>query len=159
MRPLIAVLLGVVALGGAGCSTLSSYESIGFETNPPGAEVVVQCGETRRTTVTPGHVLLPRKAPDCLATIRKEGYSEEQLWLRSSVGGSHWDDALAYTYASGGVLVTSSSGGGVDAEIAGEVMVGGLIPWIVNVVTCKFCDHGPSGLKVTLRPQLAQAAK
>lgn len=159
MRPLIPLLCGIVALAFAGCSTLASYESISFESDPPGAEVVVQCGATRLTTVTPGRVLLPRKAPSCLVTIGKEGFVEERRWLRSSVEESMWVDTLALAAVGGGVLITSSTGGGIEGEIAGEFRVMGLVPWIVNLATCNFCDHEPPEMRVALRPLPARASK
>ncbi|MFA6958431.1 MAG: hypothetical protein WC538_21400 [Thermoanaerobaculia bacterium] len=158
MRPFVSVVLGLFALAGTGCSSLASYESIAFESQPQGADVVVQCGATRRTTVTPGHVLLPRKAPDCLAMIHKEGFGEERIVLRRNGGGSALASTLSMVTAGGGVFATSAQGGGIEGEVAGEALISGLVPFFVNLVTCNLCDHGLTELRVVLRPPPMQAS-
>jgi hypothetical protein len=60
--------------------------------------------------------------------------------------------------AGGGVFGTSAQGGGIEGEVAGEVLVSGLVPFFVNLVTCNLCDHGPPGLQVVLRPTPVQAS-
>jgi hypothetical protein len=71
---------------------------------------------------------------------------------------SAWVDTLAVAGVGGGVLITSPSGGGADAEVAGEIMVYGLIPWLVNLATCNYCDHHPKSLTVLLQPSPDRAS-
>lgn len=155
MRLIVCVLAGAITLGSAGCRTLDSYESIPVKSEPPGADVVVQCGEIHQTTVTPGNIFLARSAPDCRVAIRKDGYVEEVVWLRRGSTDSAWVSTLALAAVGGGVLITSPSGGGADVEAAGEIMISGLIPWIVSIATCNHCDHEPKSLAVLLRPRPA----
>lgn len=153
MRLLICVLAGAVTIGSAGCASMANYESIPVESDPPGADVLVECGAIRLTTVTPGTVLLSRSAPDCRVSIRKEGYREQVRWLRRGGDDDAWLDALALAVVGGGVVITSSAGGGPEAEVAGEVLVYGILPWIINVASCNYCDHEPKQLNVVLRPR------
>ena len=159
MRLLVCALAGAITLGSTGCAAKAGYESIPVESDPPGADVVVECGAIRLTTVTPGRVLLARCAPDCRVTIRKEGYRARVTSLKRDSAESAWADALALAMVSGGVLITTSLGGGSTREVAGDVIVSGLIPWIVDVASCASCDHEPKSLRVVLRPLRSRASQ
>lgn len=152
MRALLIVLAGVIAVVSGGCSTMAGYESIPVESEPPGAEVIVHCGEFHQTAVTPGTVLLARNAPNCRVAIHKEGYFDEVVWLRRGVAEAGWIDALVLSAITGGVLLASSAGGTTEAEVAGEVLIYGILPWITSLATCSYCEHEPNNVAVVLRP-------
>lgn len=152
MRALAFVLAGVIAAGSSGCRTMAGYESIPVASEPPGAEVIVHCGEFHQTAVTPGTVLLARNAPDCRVGIHKEGYFGEVVWLRRGPSQAGWIDALVLSAITGGVLLTSSAGGTTEAEVAGEVMIYGILPWITSLANCNYCEHRPKSVAVVLRP-------
>lgn len=150
----ISLLVSLLSIGllSTGCRTLASYESIPVESQPSGADVVVECGALRMTAVTPGRILLARSAPDCRVTLRKEGYADEVMWLRRGVN----DTALAATLSLVGLgrasVASSPTGGGIDADAAGEVVIFGVVPFVVNLATCNYCTHEPKQLSATLRP-------
>ncbi|MGK2860229.1 MAG: hypothetical protein ACSLFQ_23785 [Thermoanaerobaculia bacterium] len=152
MRALAFVLAVAIAAGSSGCRTMAGYESIPVESEPPGAEVIVHCGEFHQTAVTPGTVLLARNAPNCRVGIHKEGYFDEVVWLRRVPGQAGWIDALVVSAITAGVLITSSAGGTTEAEVAGEVLVFGIIPWIASLANCNYCEHLPESIDVVLRP-------
>ncbi|MCM2317016.1 MAG: hypothetical protein NDJ92_17855, partial [Thermoanaerobaculia bacterium] len=60
--------------------------------------------------------------------------------------------ALVLSAMTGGVLLTSSAGGTTEAEVAGEVMIYGILPWIASLATCNYCEHEPKHVAVVLRP-------
>ena len=77
--------------------------------------------------------------------------------LRHNGRGAALAGKLSLVTAGGGVFVTSAEGGGIEGEVAGEVLISGLVPFFVNLATCNLCDHGQTELRVVLLPP-AQAS-
>ncbi|MEK6375932.1 MAG: hypothetical protein AABO58_24915 [Acidobacteriota bacterium] len=145
-------LLGVLLLGGCATMSGSGPERIEFDSTPAGADVVVNCGAvTVGRGVTPTAVLVERTAPECIATISKDGFTPHQVTLEQGFNRRYWlNIPLMAGVPWAAVLIFQPNDGARAAVGVGLLGIAGMI--IDNVTDAKL-DHDPKKVAVTLSPK------
>lgn len=118
--------LAALLLGGCATIVRGTTESIGFDSQPSGAEVRLSIGGG---CVTPCAMVLKR-SDEFIATFTKPGYMGQQIEVKTAV-----------------------SGGGAAAGIGGNIIFGGIIGGGVDIATGAPLDHVPNPVIVTLQPE------
>ena len=126
MRKLAAVL----ALFAVNCGTIvhQTTQQITVKSDPPGANVIVACGEVEGENdpkaTTPTRVIVHRKPDFCQISLTKEGYERTDVSLGRAMSGLY----------------------------LGNILIGGIIGFIVDGVNGAMWNRTPAVLDVKLKP-------
>lgn len=114
----VFALCAVACALGSGCASIvhGSNQEVAVTSDPPGALVTLETGESRKT---PTKFKLSRKS-DHVLTITKDGYQTEQVQVMKTISG-----AVAGNIIAGGLI-----GWGVDAVTGAQYK---LVPGTVTV--------------------------
>ena len=125
MLRVFGAVLSALAL--AGCATVvrGTTESVGFDSQPSGADVRLSTG---LGCVTPCALVIKRNE-EFIATFSKPGFRSQQVEVK-----------------------TQLSGGGAAAG-AGNILAGGVIGAGVDVATGAPLDHVPNPVTAVLEPE------
>ena len=127
MRKLAAVL----ALLAVNCGTIvhQTSQKIPVTSDPPGATVTVACGDVDNDpkASTPTVVRVHRKPDFCQVSLTKEGYERTDVQLGKTMSGLY----------------------------LGNILIGGIIGFIVDGVNGAMWNRKPGTVDVTLKPAAA----
>ena len=127
-------LIAVFALLTVNCGTIihQTTQYVPVKSDPPGARVVVACGDVvnDENAVTPTRVELHRKPDFCQVTLKKEGYERTDLQFGKAMSGLY----------------------------LGNVLVGGIIGFIVDAVNGAMWNRTPAAVDVKLKPVTESSA-
>lgn len=116
------------------CGTIvhQTTQKIAVRSDPPGAAVKVACGEVENdpNAVTPATVEVHRKPDFCFISLEKEGYERADVKL---------DRKMSALYL-------------------GNVLIGGIIGFIVDGVNGAMWNRTPGKVDVTLKPVAGAAS-
>ena len=127
----IGALLGALCLSGCATITRGTTEEFTVQSNPSGANVRLDTGQTG---ITPATFTVPRKR-DIIVTVSKPGYE-------------------SYTET-----VTTKIVGRGASGVAGNVLVGGIIGIGVDAISGAALNHTPNPLIVNLVAKAAVATE
>ena len=129
MRKLIAV----IALLTVNCGTIihQTTQKIPVKSDPPGARVSVACGEVESENdpqaTTPATVIVHRKPDFCQISLTREGYERADVLLGKKMSGLY----------------------------IGNLLVGGIIGFIVDAANGAMWNRNPGTVDVKLKPATA----
>jgi hypothetical protein len=116
------------------CGTIihQTTQTIPVTSEPAGAAVTVACGEVENAPnlTTPTKVEVHRKPDFCVISLEKEGYAREDVRLEKTL----------------------------SALYLGNILVGGIIGFIVDGVNGAMWNRKPGKVDVILKPAEAPAA-
>lgn len=149
------VLTAVVAGMLTGCATVlkTAHEPIAVDSQPPGADAVIECQDgTRATGVTPTRITIPRAADGCVVTLSKSGYATKSIPLDVIFNAPYWSNfALAPLLILG--PYSDLSEGNQAAEVAVTALgVAGVAGFVVDRVNGRGYRHTPDEINVPLDP-------
>lgn len=131
MRKLAALL----ALLAVNCGTIihQTTQYVPVTSDPPGAKVIVACGDVENdpNATTPTKVEVHRKPDFCQITLKKEGFERADVTLGKQLSGLY----------------------------IGNVLVGGIIGFIVDGINGAMWNRTPGKIDVTLKPAAAAPAE
>ena len=120
-------LASVVLLFTVGCGSIihQTTQEVPVKSEPAGAAVTVACGDVTNDPrlVTPAVVMVHRKPDHCTIALEKEGYQREEVSLRKTMSGWY----------------------------IGNVLVGGIIGFIVDAANGAMWNRTPAEVNVTLK--------
>lgn len=125
MKRMCSVVLLVSFVFLNGCCTVvhGTHQNVPINSNPNGANVAVDCGEgVKDAGVTPVTVNLKRNAATCKVNLKKEGYEDASVVFAKSMSGWVW----------------------------GNLLIGGIIGWIVDGVDGAVYNRVPDNATVSL---------
>lgn len=124
-------LTAVLALFAINCGTIvhQTTQQIPVKSDPPGAAVTVACGEVQNDpkATTPTNVMVHRKPDFCQISLTKEGFERMDVQLGKTM----------------------------SALYLGNVLIGGIIGFIVDGVNGAMWNRKPDAVDVKLKPTTA----
>ena len=124
-------LTALLALLTVSCSTIihQTTQQIAVKSDPPGAAVTVACGEVENDpkATTPAAVTVHRKPNFCQISLTKEGYERTDVQIGKTM----------------------------SALFLGNVLIGGIIGFIVDGVNGAMWNRTPATVDVKLKPATA----
>ena len=153
------IALLALTLAAAGCATMANdqKEKIPVRSEPAGAVVSVECGNTPvYGGVTPAVIIIDRTADPCAVTVAKEGYTQKtvelELTTSRAVAGSKVPGVMLGALF-GLIAVLSDSS---DATVGGAYTIGSALGEApgnaIDRKTGAAYKHVPGNVFVTLDP-------
>ena len=107
------------------CATITRgpNETIAVDSQPSGAAAAIRCnGGVNVTGTTPAHLVIPRRADDCVVEVSGAGRTK-QVTLHRGFRGMYWVNFSGLSVITFGVVLASGDRG--DKALSEGLMAGG----------------------------------
>lgn len=138
----------------SGCATVvnRSVEQIRVNSNPAGANAVIECdGGVRAAATTPARIGIPRQAAGCVLSISKDGMAAQRIPLERDISGKYW--GALWTGIGASAFLAAFGTNNLGVILFGPVVVYGLGSALIDAATGRRWGHDPDQINVKLEPK------
>ncbi|HEU4521169.1 MAG TPA: hypothetical protein VFT12_04145 [Thermoanaerobaculia bacterium] len=140
----------------SGCATIAhrSGETIQIDTDPDGADAVVECNRgVRVASKTPARLVIPRKATGCVLSLTREGSVAQTIPLKRGISGKFWAE---FWIAAPAAVVAASADDSLEnislVVVFGTVALIAAAGALVDMATGRLWAHEPDAVEVKMEP-------